>query len=72
VTAFTTAGFGAITAKSETARVVLIVQMLADLALLGTAYRLLLGPVRRGQQKIRAGGLGWSTPTGGPAISGFR
>src|ERR1039458_4138437 len=35
VTVFTTVGFGDITARSETARVVLIVQMLADLALLG-------------------------------------
>ena len=33
VTVFTTVGFGDITAKSETARVVLIIQMLADLAL---------------------------------------
>ena len=35
VTVFTTVGFGDIAAKSQTARVVLIVQMLADLALLG-------------------------------------
>ena len=35
VTVFTTVGFGDITAKSETARVVLIVQMIGDLALLG-------------------------------------
>ena len=39
VTVFTTVGFGDITAKSETARVVLIVQMLADLALLGAGAR---------------------------------
>jgi hypothetical protein len=51
VTVFTTVGFGDITAKSETARVVLIVQMLADLALLGAGARLLLGAVRRGQQR---------------------
>jgi hypothetical protein len=37
-------GFGDIAAKSETARVVLIVQMLADLALLGAGARVLLGP----------------------------
>ena len=35
VTVFSTVGFGDISAKSEAARVVLIVQMLADLALLG-------------------------------------
>ena len=51
VTVFTTVGFGDITAKSETARVVLIVQMLADLALLGAGARVLLGAVRRGQQR---------------------
>ena len=43
VTVFTTVGFGDITAKSETARVVLIVQMLADLALLGAGARVLAG-----------------------------
>jgi len=51
VTVFTTVGFGDITARSETARVVLIVQMLADLALLGAGARVLLGAVRRGQQR---------------------
>ena len=51
VTVFTRVGFGDIAAKSETARVVLIVQMLADLALLGAGARVLLGAVRRGQQR---------------------
>ena len=51
VTVFSTVGFGDITAKSETARVVLIVQMLADLALLGAGARVLLGAVRRGRQR---------------------
>ena len=44
-------GFGDITAKSEAARVVLIVQMLGDIALLGAGARVLLGAVRRGQQR---------------------
>jgi len=51
VTVFTTVGFGDIAAKSETARIALIVQMLADLALLGAGARVLLGAVRRGQQR---------------------
>ena len=51
VTVFATVGFGDITAKSETARVVLIVQMLGDLALLGAGARVLLGAIRLGQQK---------------------
>ena len=51
VTVFTTVGFGDIAAKSETARVVLIVQMLADLALLGAGAKVLLGAVQRGRQR---------------------
>ena len=51
VTVFTTVGFGDITAKSETARVVLIVQMLADLAVLGAGVRVILGAVQRGRQQ---------------------
>jgi voltage-gated potassium channel len=52
VTVFSTVGFGDITAKSEAARIVLIVQMLADLILLGAGVRLLLGAVQRGRQQI--------------------
>jgi voltage-gated potassium channel len=44
-------GFGDITAKSETARVVLTIQMLADLALLGAGLRVLLGAVQRGRER---------------------
>jgi voltage-gated potassium channel len=51
VTVFSTVGFGDITAKSETARVVLIVQMLADLAVLGTGLRVLPGAVQRGRER---------------------
>jgi voltage-gated potassium channel len=51
VTVFTTVGFGDITAKSEAARVVLIVQMLADLVLLGAGVRVLLGAVQRGRER---------------------
>jgi voltage-gated potassium channel len=51
VTVFSTVGFGDITAKSETARVVLIVQMLADLVILGAGIRVLLGAVQRGRQQ---------------------
>ena len=58
VTVFTTVGFGDISAKSETARVVLIVQMLADLALLGAGARVLLGAVNRGRQRRSGTGDG--------------
>jgi len=60
VTVFSTVGFGDITAKSEAARVVLIVQMLGDLAVLGAGIRILLGAVRHGRQQRSdtAGGAG--------------
>jgi voltage-gated potassium channel len=51
VTVFSTVGFGDITAKSETARVVVIVQMLADLAFLGAGIRVLLGAVSRSRER---------------------
>jgi Ion channel len=51
VTVFSTVGFGDISAKSEITRVVLIVQMLADLAVLGAGVRVLLGAVQRGRQQ---------------------
>jgi voltage-gated potassium channel len=50
VTVFSTVGFGDITAKSEAARIVLIIQMLADLAALGAGARVILGAVQRGRQ----------------------
>ncbi len=51
VTVFSTVGFGDITAKSEPARIVLTVQMLADLVLLGVGVKLLLGAVQRGRAR---------------------
>jgi voltage-gated potassium channel len=51
VTVFATVGFGDISPKSETARIVLMVQMLADLALLGAGLRVLLGAVQRGRER---------------------
>jgi voltage-gated potassium channel len=66
VTVFSTVGFGDITAKSEPARIILIVQMLGDLALLGAGIRVLLGAVRRGQERRsateNAAGPAGSTP----------
>jgi voltage-gated potassium channel len=64
VTVFSTVGFGDTTAKSDTARIVVIVQMLADLALLGAGARVLLGAVRRGQQR-RPGVGGGADPDAG-------
>jgi voltage-gated potassium channel len=51
VTVFSTVGFGDIVPKSEVARIVVMVQMLGDLALLGAGARILLGAVRRGLER---------------------
>lgn len=51
VTVLSTVGFGDIAPRSEPARILLIVQMLGDLAVLGAGVRVLLGAVRRGRQR---------------------
>ena len=64
VTVSSTVGFGDITPKSVAARVVLIVQMLGDLAVLGYGIRVLLGTVQRGRQQRSdtGGGAGPAGP----------
>jgi voltage-gated potassium channel len=51
VTVFSTVGFGDITAKTETARLVVTGQMITDLIVLGLAIKVIVGAVRRGQQR---------------------
>jgi len=51
VTVFSTVGFGDITAKTETARLVVTGQMLADLIVIGLALKIIVGAVRRGRQR---------------------
>ena len=65
VTVFSTVGFGDIVPRSEAARIVLIFQMLGDLALLGLGARLLLTAVERGRQR-RADAGGDPGSTGSP------
>jgi voltage-gated potassium channel len=50
VTVFSTVGFGDITAKTETARLVVTGQMIADLIIIGLAIKAIVGAVRRGRQ----------------------
>jgi hypothetical protein len=50
VTVFSTVGFGDITAKTETARMVVTGQMLADLIIYGVAIKVFARAVKRGQQ----------------------
>jgi hypothetical protein len=49
VTVFSTVGFGDITAKTETARLVVTGQMIADLIIFGLAIKVITGAVRRGR-----------------------
>jgi hypothetical protein len=49
VTVFSTVGFGDITAKTETARLVVTGQMITDLIILGLAVKVIVGAVRRGR-----------------------
>jgi hypothetical protein len=51
VTVFSTVGFGDITAKTQAARLVVIVQMLTDLIVLSLAIKVVVGAVKRGQQQ---------------------
>jgi voltage-gated potassium channel len=51
VTTFATVGFGDITAKSEAARLVVTGQMITDLIIIGLGVRVIVGAVRRGQQR---------------------
>ena len=51
VTVSSTVGFGDITAKTETARLVVTGQMIADLIILGLAIKAIVGAVRRGRQR---------------------
>ncbi|MFJ5829324.1 potassium channel family protein [Streptomyces sp. NPDC093089] len=51
VTVFSTVGFGDITAKTEAARLVVTVQMLADLVILGLAVKTVVSAVRRSRQR---------------------
>jgi len=67
VTVFSTVGFGDITAKTETARLVVTGQMLADLIVLGVALKIIVGAVRRGQQRRRVPG---AAPGAGDDVPG--
>jgi len=51
VTVFATVGFGDITAKTETARLLVTGQMIIDLIILGLGARVIFGAVTRGRQR---------------------
>lgn len=51
ITVFSTVGFGDIVARDEAARLVVAVQMVADLVILGAAARLVIDAVREGRRR---------------------
>jgi hypothetical protein len=51
VTVFATVGFGDITATTNAARLLVTGQMIADLVVIGLGARVILGAVKRGQQR---------------------
>ncbi len=53
VTVFSTVGFGDITPKTDPARIVAMVQMMSDLAVLAVVVRLILGAATRGMARLR-------------------
>lgn len=60
ITTFASVGFGDITATSQTARVVVMIQMMFDLVVLGLGVRLLIGAVNIGRRRQSDG-----SPTAG-------
>ena len=62
VTVFATVGFGDITAKTQTARLVVTGQMIGDLIVLGLAIKIIFGAVQRGHQRNIAPASGIGAP----------
>jgi voltage-gated potassium channel len=56
ITVFATVGFGDIAPKAEAARVAAMVQMLADLVVVGLVVRVIVGAARTGRQQQSAAG----------------
>jgi voltage-gated potassium channel len=56
VTTFTTVGFGDIVATSQSSRIAVTVQMLADLVLIGVIARVLLGTIQKRRATLELGG----------------
>ncbi|MCC2031074.1 potassium channel family protein [Microbacterium allomyrinae] len=63
VTIFSTVGFGDISAASQTARVVVTIQMILNLIVLGAGVKLLTGAVKRGRETKDSGAEPETTPT---------
>jgi hypothetical protein len=62
VTVFASVGFGDITARTETARILVTIQMLGDLVLIGVIAKVLFGAVQQRRQALRASPTQVSNP----------
>ena len=67
VTVFATVGFGDITATSQTARVLVIVQMILDLIVLGAVIRIFAGAVQVGRQNLDSAPVPPTEPENNPS-----
>jgi hypothetical protein len=64
VTVFASVGFGDITARAEAARILVTVQMMADLVLIGVIAKVLFGAVQQRRQALGSGSSRVSDPAG--------
>ncbi|MEZ5143921.1 MAG: potassium channel family protein [Acidimicrobiales bacterium] len=65
VTVLATVGFGDVTAVTDSARIVVTIQMILDLVLIGILVKVILGASRIGVQRRRAEATGHATPADG-------
>ncbi|MFI1506991.1 potassium channel family protein [Streptomyces sp. NPDC020597] len=70
LTVFSTVGFGDITAVTQTARVLTMVQMVGNILLVGVAAKVVAGAVRTGLHRREMGARGEGTDGAGSAGSG--
>lgn len=58
MTTFSTVGYGDIAPRTDTARIIVMVQMTFDLVLIGVGVKLLFGAVQMGRERAAGGGGG--------------
>jgi len=69
ITTFATVGYGDITATTETARVVVMVQMLADLVVVGFGVKVIVGAVQMGRGRREGLATTGDSPPAPPTVS---
>ena len=69
ITTFATVGYGDITATTESARVMVMVQMLADLVVVGFGVKVIVGAVQMGRGRQQGVATSGDTPSAPPTVS---